>query len=505
MKLVNFVTGTPAAAALGWTLFHSLWEGLIIAAVFAALLVSARSPRVRYVAGCAALLALLASFAVTLIHFLPESNSGARSLVKVIFLPSGALGEVKSNNSRLSDLAALVPWLAPLWLVGVSLFYLRYSAGWLSLYRLRRRGVCKTPDTWQRRIRGLTAELKVSRPVLLLESLLADTPVVLGHFRPVVLVPLGFLAGLPPDHVEAILLHELAHIRRSDYLINVCQRLIEGLLFYHPAVWWISSVIRAERENCCDDVVVALRGNAHGYAMALAALEQNRFEQQWPESQPAVAATGGNLMKRVKRLLYPKNPNGIWAPALAAIVLMASTAMLLSAWHVNAGQTDNKVDGPWQKWLNEDVVYIISDEEKAAFERQKTDKERQHFVEEFWARRDPTPETPANEYKEEHYRRIAYANSHFAYAPDNLPGWQTDRGRVYIKFGPPDEIDSHPAGGGYDRPASEGGGHVTTYPFEDWRYSHFEGVGSLTIEYIDTTLSGNWRMTLDPNEKYKKP
>ena len=505
MRLMDLVAGTPVASALGWTLFHSLWEGLIVAAVFAALLVSIRSPRIRYVAGCAALLAILASFAVTLIHFLPTGNGGARTLIKAALLSWGERPEVNGSNSGLPNLAALVPWLAPLWLVGVSLFYLRCSAGWLSLYRLRRRGVCKAPDSWQRCIQSLTMELKVSRPVLLLESLLADTPVVLGHFRPVVLAPLGFLAGLPPDHVEAILLHELAHIRRSDYLINICQRLVEGLLFYHPAVWWISNVIRAERENCCDDVVVALRGNAHGYAVALATLEQNRFEQQWPASQPAVAATGGNLMKRVKRLLYPKSPGGIWAPALAAIVLMAGTAMVLSAWHVNAGQADNKVDGPWQKWLNEDVVYIISDQEKAAFERQKTDEERQYFVEQFWARRDPSPGTPENEYKEEHYRRIAYANGHFAFAPGNLPGWQTDRGRVYIKFGPPDEIDSHPAGGGYDRPASEGGGRVNTYPFEDWRYSHFEGVGSLTIEYIDNTMSGDWRMTLDPNEKYKKP
>ncbi len=174
--------------------------------------------------------------------------------------------------------------------------------------------------------------------------------------------------------------------------MNIFQRLVEGLLFYHPAAWWISSVIRAERENSCDDVVVSLRGDAHGYAVALTALEQNRSEQRWPTREPAVAATGGNLMKRVRRLLYPKRPSGIWAPALAALVLMASTAMGLAAWHVNpnpspnpaSDQTDSKVSGPWQKWLNEDVVYIISDDEKAAFERLNTDEEREQFVEQFW-------------------------------------------------------------------------------------------------------------------------
>ena len=117
-------------------------------------------------------------------------------------------------------------------------------------------------------------------------------------------MPVGLLTGLPREQIEAILLHELAHIRRCDYLVNVLQRSVEGLLFYHPAVWWISRVIRAERENCCDDVVVATSGNAHEYAVALAALEENR----WSGREPAVAATGGNLVKRIRRLLYPQRP-----------------------------------------------------------------------------------------------------------------------------------------------------------------------------------------------------
>lgn len=416
--------------------------------------------------------------------------------------------DLTGSNSDFPDFGALIHWLAPMWIAGVCIFYLRYAAGWLSLCRMRQRGVCNAPNSWQRSVTRLAVELRVSRPVVLLESILAETPVVLGHFRPVILAPLGFLAGLPPDHVEAILLHELAHIRRSDYFMNVCQRIMEGLLFYHPAVWWISHVIRAERENCCDDMVVDLRGDAHGYAVALTALEQNRLEPQWRTREPAVAATGGNLVKRIKRLLYPKGPGGIWAPALAAVVLMASAAMALTAWRVNPNsgpalhQTDQKVDNPWQKWLNEDVVYIISDEEKAAFERLKTDEEREHFVEQFWARRDPTPGTAENEFKEEHYRRIAYANKHWG---GNLPGWKTDRGRIYIRYGPPDEIDSHPSGGNYKRPQSEGGGSVMTYPFEDWRYAHFEDVGSLTIEFVDKSSSGDFRMTLDPKEKYEKP
>jgi GWxTD domain-containing protein len=160
---------------------------------------------------------------------------------------------------------------------------------------------------------------------------------------------------------------------------------------------------------------------------------------------------------------------------------------------------EKELMGPWKKWLNEDVIYIITDEEKAAFKRLKTDDERQQFVEAFWQRRDPTPDTEENEYKEEHYRRIAYANDHYA---SGIPGWKTDRGMIYIKYGPPDEIDSHPSGGSYERPIEEGGGETSTYPFEDWRYRYLEGIGTnIQIEFVDTTMSGEYHMSTDPEEK----
>ncbi len=160
---------------------------------------------------------------------------------------------------------------------------------------------------------------------------------------------------------------------------------------------------------------------------------------------------------------------------------------------------EKELMGPWKKWLNEDVVYIITDEEKQAFKRLKTDEERQQFVEQFWLRRDPTPDTEENEFKEEHYRRIAYANDHYA---SGIPGWKTDRGMIYIKYGPPDEIDSHPSGGSYERPYEEGGGETSTYPFEDWRYRYIEGIGTnIVIEFVDTTMSGEYHISTDPEEK----
>jgi GWxTD domain-containing protein len=162
-------------------------------------------------------------------------------------------------------------------------------------------------------------------------------------------------------------------------------------------------------------------------------------------------------------------------------------------------QLKKELETPWRKWLNEDVTYIITDEERKAFKQFNTDEEREAFVEQFWLRRDPTPDSIENEYKEEHYRRIAYANEHYA---SGAPGWKMDRGRIYITFGPPDEIDSHPSGGTYERPTAEGGGETTTFPFEDWRYRYIEGIGNdVNIEFVDTTMTGEYHMTMDPSEK----
>lgn len=158
-----------------------------------------------------------------------------------------------------------------------------------------------------------------------------------------------------------------------------------------------------------------------------------------------------------------------------------------------------ELETPYKKWLQEDVAYIITDEERATFKRLQTDDEREQFIEQFWLRRDPTPDTVENEFKEEHYRRIQYANDHFA---SGIPGWKADRGRIYITFGPPDERDEHPSGGTYERPPEEGGGSTTVYPFEDWRYRYIDGIGNdIKIEFVDTTMTGEYRMTMDPSEK----
>jgi len=156
-------------------------------------------------------------------------------------------------------------------------------------------------------------------------------------------------------------------------------------------------------------------------------------------------------------------------------------------------------EGPYKKWLNEDVLWIITDEEAQAFKHLANDEERDAFIENFWLRRNPNPDSPDNEFKEQHYQRIAYANEHFA---AGKPGWKTDRGHIYIAFGKPDNIESHPSGGQYQRPMEEGGGSTSTFPFETWHYRYLEGIGdNIDLEFVDSCMCGDYHLTIDRSEK----
>jgi GWxTD domain-containing protein len=162
-------------------------------------------------------------------------------------------------------------------------------------------------------------------------------------------------------------------------------------------------------------------------------------------------------------------------------------------------RAEKELEGPYKQWLSEDVIYIISPEERSAFLQLETNEEREQFIEQFWLRRSNNPDLPDNDFKEEHYRRIAYANEHYA---SGIPGWKTDRGHMYIVWGPPDEVESHPTGGTYDRPMEEGGGSTSTYPWERWRWRYIADIGeNVEMEFVDPTGSGEYHLTMDPSEK----
>jgi TonB family protein len=489
MNFLELWVATPLARAIGWTLIHSLWEATAFSVALALVLSLTGSARTRYVAACAAMFAVLAAVAVTFIRLAPWGMPGVNNAPLIV-----PAWNVHASPAAVTpgspNLAAAVPWLAPLWILGVWIFVLAQVAGWISVSRLRTRGVCCAPDRWQNEMLRLRSRLRLTRPVRLLESCLADVPMVVGHIRPAVLMPIGLLAGLPAGQIEAILLHELAHIRRHDYLVNVLQRSVESLLFYNPAVWWLSRVIRTERENCCDDIVVATSGNAREYAIALTEIEEHR----WPGSEVAPAATGGNLMKRVHRLLYPKAANAVWAPLLATLVLTTTGVAAFAAWpsapvrasfalHAKKNATE---PSKYEKWLNGDVVYIITPQERFAFGKLTTDAERDQFIDQFWERRNPHPGSAVNTYKQRYYHALAYANSHFGTKGEH--GWKTDRGHMLLLYGPPDEIDAHT--------------EAKPYPYEEWMYRHINGVGSnVTLTFIDRSGEGNYQLAPGPANK----
>jgi GWxTD domain-containing protein len=484
----------PWAKAVGWTLFYSIWEGALAALLLLTVLLALRSARARYACACLALVGMLAGFALTLYPLASQAGGTSATIPQGV---PGAPGPVHPGSpdtaphGRLED---ALPWLAPFWLVGVMVFHLHSLAGWIAARRLAHHGVCRASAPWPERLRELSARLRIAKPIALLESCLADVPVVIGWLHPVILVPVGMLGGIPPAQVEAILLHELAHIGRCDYLVNLLQTVVESILFCHPAVWWISGVIRAERENCCDDLVVAASGDRREYAAALTTLEQTRRALD----EAALAATGGSLVKRIRRLLC--EPQGIvWAPMLSVGILTIVVAGALAAWQASAPSPKEPSPSAqanvsrYTRWLNEDVVYIINDRERVQFQSLQTDPERDTFIEQFWQQRNPTPDAAENQFKAEHYRRIAFANRYFRWG--SVPGWKTDRGRIYIVFGPPDEIESFPASRPVQRDAP-----ANDYPVDDWLYHHLKGIGdNVKMEFADEAKTGDYRMTEDPH------
>ncbi|HYI93314.1 MAG TPA: M56 family metallopeptidase [Bryobacteraceae bacterium] len=481
---------------LGWALMHSVWQCLVLALGLASVLGMTRSARVRYAAGLVSMALMVVVFAVTLALSSPEttrSGSGAiaSSGISIFSIPPAET----LHDVAQSPLQFLAPYFSMFWIAGVCGCHLWQLAGLVSVRRLRSCGVWPAPQHWEQQLRSLASELGVTRSVVLLESMTVYTPIVIGHLRPLILIPVGMLTRLPADHVAAILLHELAHIRRCDYVVNLMQRWVEGLFFYHPAMWWMSHVVRLEREACCDDLAAAATGSRRQYAGALAALEEIRFNTQ---DLPAMAATGGSLHARIERLLRKKPASPARAIVSLLTIVVGASALAFAGWQTRSAESAEKApvttaqfstprprpvanavgDGTsWQKWLNEDAVYLITEAEQATFNRLQTEDERQRFVEDFWLRR--------GSIKKEHYRRIAYANERFG--AGNVPGWQTDRGRIYIVHGPPAEIESHPAQGGL-------------LGYSHWRYRTLpDGRADRFFTFADVSNTGDYKLQTADN------
>jgi uncharacterized protein (TIGR03435 family) len=331
MNAIQVLASQPWVERLGWTPIHFLWQGLLIALPYAAVrraMARSSTPNARYLLAVAAMAAMMVAPLATWAWLAPATlPPGAAYRIQGAFPGATA---ASSSAALLETVAAVqppqyLPWVVMFWMAGAVVFWMRLAGGWVVAARMRSVSVRPAPPDWQEALRRLGARIGLSRPVRLLVSAVVQVPSVVGCLRPVVLVPVGALAGLPAGELEALLLHELAHIRRHDYLANILQSVAEALLFYHPAIWWVSGHMRHERELCCDDLAVSASGDAFTYARALAQVEAYRPAH----SGAALAASGGSLSARIARLLGRprKEVRTSFGPGiLAAAVLLAVAA-----------------------------------------------------------------------------------------------------------------------------------------------------------------------------------
>jgi beta-lactamase regulating signal transducer with metallopeptidase domain len=333
---------------VGWTLVHFVWQGAGIAALLGAARYALRkgSAQARYAAAMAAMLLMLVSVATTFVYLdssdvpTPLHSAVAQSSIAV---PSGTAAqrtvETASWRDRMPD---YFPVLVFIWIAGVTALSIRSLGGFLVTQQWKRRNVRLAEAFWQERMARLRTRLAISRKVHLWESAIAHTPAVIGWIRPVVLLPASAISGLAPSQIEALLAHELAHIRRHDYLVNLLQTAIETLLFYHPAVWWVGRQMRTERENCCDDLAVAVCGDALVYARALTELEKIRIATP----RLVMAANSGSLLQRVRRLLDPRcdsasSPSQIHGDWVTGVAI---ALCVVSIWATSRGPARLHVD-----------------------------------------------------------------------------------------------------------------------------------------------------------------
>ena len=336
-----------AIQVAGWTLVHFAWQGTLVAlaAAVALWLLRHATAQSRYAVGCLALGAMLVLPGATAWRLVaaPESGTPVAEVRRAVFVRVAA-GEPVQRDRLFMGIrrrapippgapagASLgprtLPTLVALWLAGVVLLLARLAGGWWRVRGLYRSALTLPASRWQQTTARLAQQLGLRRLVRVVDAAFVDGPVVIGWLQPVVVLPVAALAGLTPAQVRAILAHELAHVRRHDALVNAAQTVAETLLFYHPAVWWVSSRIRTEREHCCDDVALDVSGDAYAYASALAELES------WRSARPAalaMAATGGALLQRVARLLTPpaRSPRG------GVTVTLALALVLVVGWRL---------------------------------------------------------------------------------------------------------------------------------------------------------------------------
>lgn len=333
MDFINQILPIEILHALGWTVIHSLWQAFAIALLLAAYLLAFQKTdaRKRYFAGNMALGSILLLASATFVFYLKKEKKalGGTEIWGEEGLLLGQYFPEKEHSYFSEYFSQHMPLIVTVWLLGMVFFMLKMLGGLLYIQRLKTRMTAPLPAPWQEKLTLLSGQLNILRPVKLLESALTKTPIVVGWLKPIILLPMGAVNHLTPAQVEAILAHELAHVVRNDYLLNLLQSLVEVLFYFNPAVWWISTRVRAERENCCDDIAVRLCGNSLAYAKALVGLQ----EMQLVASPPLAMTFSRNkkqLLFRIQRILQPSQNKSNVMEKLSATLLLTVAVVLLS-------------------------------------------------------------------------------------------------------------------------------------------------------------------------------
>jgi beta-lactamase regulating signal transducer with metallopeptidase domain len=338
MNFINELFSERLVQALGWTILHSFWQGAVVALLLALAMIGLRrnSSGVRYFVSATALFTMMALWAITFVtHYQSYSESisadaqevpAPEQIAEEIIV---AVTETTTQNATWGDYFAYfgnyfeqhLPLIVCVWAMGIVILLLRFLGAYSYLQRLKHYKTFAVSEYWQTTTQLLATQLKIRRAVRLLESAMIQVPMVIGHLKPVILLPLGTLTGLSQHQVESILAHELAHIRRNDYLVNLFQSVVEIILFYNPFIWWISGIIQEERENCADDIAVSLTGDSLTLVKTLATLEELRLST--PQFAMALSGRKSGLLHRIQRLLRPRSTQPTFGEGfLSAFVLI---------------------------------------------------------------------------------------------------------------------------------------------------------------------------------------
>jgi beta-lactamase regulating signal transducer with metallopeptidase domain len=362
----------PETERVGWTLLHFLWQGIVVAALLRITLGLLRrsSANARYACCCAAMLTMAVMPAMTFLLLprpehapaTPTIADQARQAAWRISTPSAPRQELADapRTTFAEHLRPMLPYLVAIWTAGVLGLMVYHATGWIYLSRLKRHHTRLLEPAWQARLTRLASRLGLRRSVGLLESALVRAPAVFGWLRPVILVPASVLSDLTPQQLDAILVHELAHVRRNDYLVNLAQVAIETLLFYHPATWWISCQVRQERENCCDDLAIEFCGDRLLYAQSLASMEELGVTC----GELALGAGGGKLLLRIRRLLAPSaaKPRPGRGALVVAFLGFVSILLPVLAVQLRAADPEPKIKAPITSPILPEDLKVISED-----------------------------------------------------------------------------------------------------------------------------------------------